>query len=110
MHYYQPTYQFTSSPAENPVATPAMEAAKLVVKLPADAKLFVDDVQTTTANKEVRQFRTPALAVGQEYSYTLRAEVIRDGKTYTDTKTVIVRAGVTVEAAFDLPRSEVASK
>jgi uncharacterized protein (TIGR03000 family) len=110
MHYYQPSQQPSSSPAETPVATSAMEAAKLVVKLPADAKLFVDDVQTTTANKEVRQFRTPALAVGQEYSYTLRAEVVRDGKTYTDTKTVIVRAGATVEAAFDLPKSEVAAK
>lgn len=110
MHYYQPTYQHTYSPSEAPAATPTMEAAKLVVKLPADAKLFVDDVQTTTANKEVRQFRTPALAVGQEYSYTLRAEVVRDGKTYTDTKTVIVRAGATIETAFDLPKSELAAK
>ncbi|HMP02989.1 MAG TPA: TIGR03000 domain-containing protein [Gemmatales bacterium] len=106
-HHYQP-----AAPAAQPVNQPAptVDTAKLVVKLPADAKLFVDETQTATANKDVRHFRTPALAVGQEYTYTLRAEVVRDGRTYTDSKTVVVRAGTTLETAFDLPQTEVASK
>jgi uncharacterized protein (TIGR03000 family) len=103
-HHYQPVQTTVAQP------TVATDSAKLVVKLPADAKLYVDETETTTANKEVRHFRTPALAVGQEYSYTLRAEVVRDGKVVTDTKTVLVRAGATVETSFDLPRTEVAAK
>jgi uncharacterized protein (TIGR03000 family) len=48
--------------------------AMLVVHLPADAVLTVDD-QATTATSTVRTFRTPDLEFGHEYVYTLRAQV-----------------------------------
>lgn len=73
--------------------------AKLIVELPSDAKLFIDDqLMKTSSGKRV--FRTPALVRGQAYYYILRAEVERDGKTETATKRVIVGAGQEVQASF----------
>ena len=48
-----------------------------------------------------RTFNTPALDEGQLYYYMLRAEVARDGKTLTQTKRVIVKAGERIRASFD---------
>ena len=73
--------------------------AKLIVELPGDAKLYIDDSpMKTTSGKRV--FRTPTLERGQAYYYILRAEIQRDGKTETATKRVIVRAGEEVMASF----------
>jgi len=73
--------------------------AKLFIDVPADAKLYIDDqlMKTTSAK---RAFSTPALEPGQAYYYIVRAEVVRDGKTYEKTQRVIVRAGEQVKAAF----------
>jgi uncharacterized protein (TIGR03000 family) len=58
--------------------------AMLVVLLPADATLQIDDAPTTSTG-EFRRFRSPPLAVGKKYSYTLKAswkegdmEVVRE--------------------------------
>jgi uncharacterized protein (TIGR03000 family) len=77
----------------------AANAAKLIIDLPADAKLFVDDqlMKTTSAH---RVFNTPTLESGQTYFYILRAEVVRDGKSQSESKRVIVRAGEEIRAAF----------
>src|SRR5262249_871346 len=53
--------------------------ATILVSLPADAKLFVDDAATTSTSTS-RTFVTPALENGKTYGYTLKAEVVRDGK------------------------------
>jgi len=68
--------------------------ATLVVNLPDDANLKIDGV-ATKATAGSRQFTTPVLARGQNYYYTLSAEIVRDGKTYAATQTVTVRAGQT---------------
>jgi uncharacterized protein (TIGR03000 family) len=47
-----------------------------------------------------RTFRTPQLEKGQAFYYMLRVEVVRDGKTQSETKRVIVRAGEEVRASF----------
>lgn len=77
----------------------AANQAKLLVELPADAKLFIDDQPMKTPAAR-RTFNTPALQPGQAYYYMVRAEVVIDGKTHTETKQVIVRAGQTAEAKF----------
>ena len=77
----------------------AANQAKLLVELPADAKLFIDDQPMKTPAAR-RTFNTPALQPGQAYYYMMRAEVVIDGKTQTETKQVIVRAGQTAEAKF----------
>jgi uncharacterized protein (TIGR03000 family) len=77
----------------------APNRARLIVELPADAKLYVDDrpVQATSAR---RTFHTPEIELGQAYYYDLRAEVVRDGKPVTETRRVIVRAGAVIRTDF----------
>ena len=76
--------------------------ASLVVNLPADATLKIDGT-ATKATSTVRQFTTPVLARGESYNYTLTAEIVRDGQTYSATQTVAVRAGQTSQV--ELPAS-----
>jgi uncharacterized protein (TIGR03000 family) len=73
--------------------------ARLVVELPADAKLFVDEQRMKTTSSR-RVFYTPVLEPDKTYSYLLRAEIVRDGKTRTASKRVIVRPGEEIEASF----------
>jgi uncharacterized protein (TIGR03000 family) len=87
-------------PGPAPEKKSALETpARLVVELPADAKLFVDDQLMKTSSAR-RIFNTPALQVGQTYYYILRAEVEIDGKPVAETKRVLVRAGEEVKANF----------
>lgn len=79
----------------------AAQPAKLVVAVPADAKLYVDG-QLTRQTAASRTIVTPALENGSEYKYTLKVELVRDGKTVTDTKDVAFRAGSTVKVDFNL--------
>lgn len=99
---------YGTMPAAEPTPAPKKEGkkdgevsapAKLVVEVPADATLYIDDQAMKTA-ADKRSFNTPALQPGQAYFYDLRAEVVRDGKTYTETKRVIVKAGETAHATF----------
>ena len=79
------------------------DRAKLIVTLPADAILFVDNPRIKTPSG-VRVFQSPPLEPGQLYYYNLRAEVVRDGQTVTREQRVVVRGGSVTRAAFtDLP-------
>ncbi len=73
-------------------AQPAAGTAVIVVSLPADAKLTFDGEATTSTSTQ-RVFVSPSLPAGQEYHYTLQAEVVVNGKPVTVSKTVAVRAG-----------------
>jgi uncharacterized protein (TIGR03000 family) len=83
--------------------------ATILVSLPADAKLFVDDAATTSTTAS-RTFVTPALENGKTYGYTLKAEVVRDGKVVSTAKQIEVRAGATSTVTLELPAETVASK
>src|SRR6266436_4407186 len=65
----------------------------------SEAQLFIDDQPMKTTSSR-RAFSTPTLEPGQAYYYVLRAEVVRDGKTYELTRRVIVRAGEQIKASF----------
>lgn len=114
-----PTAPYMTAPAAAPAAAPVEtapspkekdkdkdkkaalgNAARLIVHVPADAKLFVDNQLTAKTNAR-RVFETPDLAKGTAYYYVLRAEVTRDGETHTSTKRVIVRGGDQVTANFE---------
>lgn len=73
---------------------------RLVVEVPEDARVYIDDqlMKTTSA---VRKYATPTLEAGQAYYYIVKAEVVRDGKTVTDTRRVVVRAGEESRLSFD---------
>lgn len=75
------------------------EGANIKFTLPANAKLFVDGRQTSGEGTE-RAFFTPPLAAGQKFFYDVKAEVVVDGKTVTEEKRVIVRAGDDLREAF----------
>ncbi|HZT83550.1 MAG TPA: TIGR03000 domain-containing protein [Gemmataceae bacterium] len=83
--------------------------ATIVVNLPADAQLKVDDYATASTSG-TRVFVTPALEAGKEFSYTLSAEIVRDGKKVTTTKQVTVRAGEETRATLEFPTAAVAQK
>ena len=73
--------------------------AKLVVELPANAKLFIDN-RPVKATAGVQTFNTPALEPGQAYFYLVRVERRRDGQPVSETRRIIVRAGQVARADF----------
>ncbi len=83
--------------------------ALILVSLPAEAKLTIDDHPTvsTTAN---RRFITPALKDGRTYSYTFKAEIVRDGQKVVTSKKVAIRAGAETRVRFEFPAANVVRK
>jgi uncharacterized protein (TIGR03000 family) len=79
-------------PPQKPNEVSAPAPAHVVVKLPEDARLFVDDKPCPLASS-TRSFDTPNLQPGEVYYYTIRAEVVRGGQPVTDSKRVTLRAG-----------------
>jgi uncharacterized protein (TIGR03000 family) len=73
--------------------------ASVVVRLPADARLFADGRALNLTGAE-RKFVSPELPSGQEFVYRFKAEYERDGETLSVTKKVPVRAGTTVTVEF----------
>ncbi len=71
----------------------------LSVKVPTDAKVFVNDRPTTSAGTD-REFISRDLEAGARYNYEVRAEFDRDGKTVTETKTLQLTAGQTAGLDF----------
>ena len=103
----KPTPKIEAKPEEKGAAIPA--PASIVVNLPAEAKLMIDDAATRSTSS-VRVFSTPTLENGKEYFYTLKAEIIRDGQTVTASKKVAVRAGEETRVSLEFPVASVASK
>jgi uncharacterized protein (TIGR03000 family) len=90
---------------ENPERVPppgkneASARGRLVVELPEDARLYIDDQPMKTQSGR-RVFQTPPLERGQTYYYMLRAEVTREGQTQRETVRVIIRPGQEAYATF----------
>jgi uncharacterized protein (TIGR03000 family) len=78
-------------------------SGKLVVALPAGARLFVDN-QAVKVRAGETTFRTPRLGEEDTYYYDLRAEMDRDGQTIRETTRVVVRPGR--EAWVSFPQLE----
>ena len=101
-----PAYAPAHAPAHVGAATTTNAPATVVVTLPADAKLMIDN-HATTSTAATRKFVSPELTAGQDYSYTLKAELVRDGQTLTAFEKVVVRAGA--EVTIDLPLTKFAT-
>jgi uncharacterized protein (TIGR03000 family) len=93
--------------ARAPETKPA--AARITVRLPVDAQLFVNG-EACSLTSSIRAFSTPVLQPGREYAYTLRAEVVRDGQTRTESRRVVFEAGKQVTVEFKLAPLSVASR
>lgn len=83
--------------------------ATLIVNLPADATLTIDGESTTSTSAQ-RVFVTPALEQGKEYEYSLKAEVVRDGKAQIATAKVTIRPGETSQVELKVPAASVAAQ
>ena len=77
------------------------------MSLPADAKLTIDG-RPTISTSESRVFESPSLTPGKTCYYVLKATVVRDGKTATVTKEVVVRAGEDTRIKIEIPETAVA--
>jgi uncharacterized protein (TIGR03000 family) len=85
-------------------------SSQVTVLVPSDAKLIVDQTPNELTGSK-REFRTPALPQGKEFSYTFRAEIVRDGKKEGQTQVVVFKAGESVKVDFtDLETVKTASK
>lgn len=73
--------------------------ARLTVRLPEEARLYVDGA-VCPVSSDSRSFETPALRPGMAYCYTLRAEVVRDGRPVSESRRVDFRAGDQVVVNF----------
>lgn len=99
----------TVKPPKAGTTTALPSSATIVVSLPADARLTVDDV-VTQSTSATRTFVSPALESGKDFHYTLKAEIVRDGKTYTAIRRVAVRAGEETKVSLDIPVATVAQR
>jgi uncharacterized protein (TIGR03000 family) len=77
-------------------------AALIVVSLPADAKLTIDG-EATTSTSDQRVFVSPSLPTGQEFHYTLKAEIVVNGKTQVVSEVVAVRSGEETRVTLSAP-------
>jgi len=83
--------------------------ANLIVTLPADAKLSIDEAITSSTGT-VRSFVTPELERGKTYYYTLKAEITRDGKAEIISREVEVRAGEATRVMIEAPATATVSR
>jgi len=100
---YDPTVTSQSlyPPPAKPTQPPAGigNSAYVTVRLPADARLWFHDMQTKSTG-EARSFRSPPLAPGTQYAYTVRATWTENGREVTQTQQVGVTAGARITVDF----------
>jgi uncharacterized protein (TIGR03000 family) len=73
--------------------------AHIQVKVPADAEVWFNG-QKTTAKGPVREFRSPELDAGYEYSYEVRARWQEGGKERERTRKVSIYPGAHLTVEF----------
>jgi uncharacterized protein (TIGR03000 family) len=93
----------------NPPQARNTSAATLIVSLPADARLTIDDY-VTRSTSAVRTFTTPPLEPGKDYEYTLKAERMRDGQPQVVTRRVSIRPGEETRVTLDFTEASVSLK
>lgn len=81
--------------------------ATLTVSVPEDARIFVNGASTTSTGSD-RSYVSRGLQRGLNYTYEVRAEIEREGKTVEETKIVSLRAGQTSRLSFNLTASQAA--
>jgi uncharacterized protein (TIGR03000 family) len=74
-------------------------SATLALQVPSDARVFVNGMLTRTPGT-YRQYVSRGLLPGHDYTYEVRVEVERNGRAYSDVRTVNLRAGGARELAF----------
>ena len=76
--------------------------AKIIVSLPADATLTIDDY-TSPARSDTHIIVSSPLGIDDTRTYVLTARAMRDGKLQTTEEHVIVRGGEEKKVTLNLP-------
>jgi len=90
------------------VVNTTTESAKVTVILPPQGKVYVNDVEMAVSG--TRTFETPRLVKGKRYFYTVKADLIKDGKTTTDTRRINIEAGKAITVDFTTKAVQTASR
>ncbi len=89
--------------APKPTPAPAPQKkdgqARMTIQVPADAVVFLNN-QRMKLTGSTRQFISPKLPTDKAYAYTVRVEVVRDGKTVATEQRQIIRAGESYSLTF----------
>ncbi|HEX5442869.1 MAG TPA: TIGR03000 domain-containing protein [Pirellulales bacterium] len=83
-------------------------SATLSVRVPADAKVFVNGLATTSKGS-LRRYVSNGLQPGFNYAYEVRAEIMRDGQPISETKVVKLQAGQVSDLEFALNETDAES-
>jgi uncharacterized protein (TIGR03000 family) len=75
------------------------EAARVTLRVPEDARVFIDGVLCPLTSA-TRRYQTPRLEAGRQYFYTVKAELTREGRTLSESRRVLVEAGKQVTVEF----------
>jgi uncharacterized protein (TIGR03000 family) len=84
------------------LATPASGTATIRVHLPSDARLYFEG-ELTRATGPDRVFQSPALALGRNYRYDVKAVWNDNGQEVVRTRSLLVRAGQEVNVDLTGP-------
>lgn len=98
-----------AAPAPQPIPVAPMSRnednrirSKVVIEVPENAKLFVDDNLMKDGGTQ-RVFQTPPLNPNETYYYEIRVEVMNEGKVSSTTQKLVVRPGITMTADLRVP-------
>jgi uncharacterized protein (TIGR03000 family) len=93
-----------SARRHSPMPRPAdVSSARLSIAAPKDAEVWVEGTKLD-AGHAIREFSTPALEPGRQYTYTIRAKWVgADGQTVTQAQDITFSAGSGVIVRFPLP-------
>jgi uncharacterized protein (TIGR03000 family) len=92
--YYPP---MTGSADTTPVLPD--NTARVTVSVPPGADVWIDGSRTTSTGS-VREFQTPPLTPGGQYTYEVRARWYENGQEVTQTQQVPITAGAHVQVTF----------
>lgn len=98
----------TEVPAEPAPEAPVEDQARLNVQVPADAVVIIND-HTTSSKGTDRSYVSKGLNAGGTYRYEVRAEITRNGETFSETKVIELGADQSADLTFDLNPPQVAS-
>lgn len=87
----------TNTPATSTVTN--RDRARLIVRMPTEAVLYVDG-RKVDGTGPLREFTTPQLPVGRDFSYVMKTETMRNGRPESSMQKVMFRAGEIVSVDF----------
>jgi uncharacterized protein (TIGR03000 family) len=81
----------------------------VLVSSPVDARVKLDNT-ISLSNAPVRKFGIPSLRQGKKYEYTVKGEVVRNGRTLTATKMITIEAGQEIRVDLDFSEASLVQR